>query len=181
MRRLMLGLLLFVLAPGLGLAQTAQDSWDNLKQLHAGDKIEVVDMNLKSYKGRFVALSDGAISLRVREEGVATRVYDPHLGVVETVIRRSQKDEEVSVDRANVFRVTNREKSHRARNALIGLGIGAGAGLAAEAVAAAGLTDDVILIVSLPVGVGIGAAVGAAMPASPTIYRAGKRAQAVAP
>ncbi len=96
-----------VLFPSFALAQSAQDSWDNLKQLQPGQRIEVVDSSMKSLKGEFVSVSDDAISLRVG------------------------KKNEQGVPRAEVIRVSVRDTSHRTRNMLIGMGVGAGAGLAA--------------------------------------------------
>ena len=43
MQRLIGGMLILALVPGLGLAQSAKDSWDNLKLLQPGQRIEVVD------------------------------------------------------------------------------------------------------------------------------------------
>ena len=86
------------------MAKEPQASWDSLKQLQAGQKIEVVDIHLKALKGQFVAISDEAISLR---EGKG----------------------EQSVARADVVRVSTRDSSHRTRNMLILAAVGAGAGL----------------------------------------------------
>src|SRR5262245_17885373 len=41
------------------------DSWDNLRKLHRGQKIEVVDMKLKSFQGTFINYSQEMVSLRV--------------------------------------------------------------------------------------------------------------------
>jgi hypothetical protein len=86
------------------MAQSAKDSWNDLKQLRPAQKIEVVDTTMKTLKGAFVSVSDEAISL---EAG---------------------KGEE-SVERQNVPRVSTRGKGHRGRNALIGLAAGASAGV----------------------------------------------------
>jgi hypothetical protein len=86
------------------MAQSAKDSWDDLKQLRPAQKIEVVDTTMKTLKGAFVPVSDAAISLD------------------------AGKGEE-SVERQNVLRVSTRGEGHRGRNALIGLAVGAGAGV----------------------------------------------------
>jgi len=105
MQRLIWTLFLLVLVPGLGLAQSSQGNWDNLKQLHAGQKIEVVDSSMKSLRGPFVSVSEEAITLQVG---------------------KSQE----SVGRAQVVRVSVHDTSHRTRNMVIGAAIGVGAGLA---------------------------------------------------
>ena len=104
MRRLFWGLFLLVLVPGLGLAQTGRESWDNLSQLRAGQKIEVVDMELKSRQGTFASYSAEAIPLRVKNDAAI-------------------------VPRADMLRVSLPEDSKRARNMLIGAAIGAGDGI----------------------------------------------------
>jgi len=96
-----------VLVPAFALAQSAQDSWDTLKQLQPGQTIQVVDSSMKSFKGEFVSVSDVGISLR------------------------AGKKNEQSVPRAEVVRVSVSDTSHRTRNMLIGMGFGAGGGLAA--------------------------------------------------
>jgi len=154
MRKLVLAIVGSLLLAGHICAQTGQDSWDNLKTLRPGQKIEVVDMKLKSLKGTFVSFSEEAISLCV-------------------------KDGEVAVQRADVLRVRDREHSKRGRNALLGLGTGLATGLVvgaaldtseimggAQGTMKAGLT---------PLGGAAGAAIGAAVPSGArTIYRAKK-------
>ena len=152
MQRLIWTLLLLVLVPGLGLAQTGREFWDNLSQLHAGQKIEVVDMKLKSLKGKFVSFSEESISLQVGND-------------------------QVSVERSNVLRV-NSGHSKRGRNALIGLAIGAGAGLAVGAVLdsqATGEFKDFGVLLGPPIGAGAGVGIWAAFAGYQTIYRASKR------
>jgi len=158
MREVIRALILLVLLPGLGLAQTDKDSWDNLKQLRAGQKIEVVDMDLKSLRGEFVSVTDGGISLHA-------------------------DGRETSVERESVLRVSAQQKGRRLRNVAIGAGIGAGAGLILGARCASasepGWEGPCYAIGSLLVG-GIGAGVGAAMPTGQkTLYRARQRTGAV--
>jgi len=47
MRKAILVLVFLLLVPAFALAQSAKDSWGNLKQLRAGQKIEVVDTSMK--------------------------------------------------------------------------------------------------------------------------------------
>jgi len=140
-----------LVAPQLSLAQTATDSWDNLKRLRSGQRIEVVDMKLKPVQGAYASYSEEAISVLVGGDLV-------------------------SVPRANVFSVKNRQGPRRARNAWLGLAIGAAGGLAIGWYKGATYHEEgetgVFMLVYTPVGAGIGAGVGAALPAGQvTIYR----------
>ena len=146
--------------------QKPEQSWENLRTLRVGEKIQVVDQKLKSQNGTFVAFSDDVITFQ------------------------ADKDE-VAIQRADVLRVTSRERSKRKRNALIGLAVGAAAGAAALAAPLAGncCNPDVGSAgVAIVVGAGaalaggVGAAVGAAIPSGhPTIYRAERRKDQTAP
>ncbi len=143
----------------LSAQELGKHSWGNLQQVRVGQKVEVVDTNLKKYKGTFLSFSDEAISLRVGKD-------------------------EVGVQREDVFRVSLREKSKRLRNALIGMAIGAGAGVAAVEICAQAssrfsfspcLGQDfraVAYAILVPVGGAAGAGIGAAFPGYQTIYRA---------
>jgi len=88
----------------MGMAQSAKDSWDNVKQLKPGQQIRVVLNDAKSYTGQMGSVSD---------EGLVIRTG----GGEQTVARQ------------NILRVSSQGKSHRGRNALIGLAVGAGAGV----------------------------------------------------
>ena len=136
--------------------EPGKHSWGNLQQLRVGQKIEVVDTNLKKYKGTFLSFSEEAISLRVKKQ-------------------------EVGVQREDVFRVSLRKKSKRLRNALIGLAIGAGAGVAAAEISIRASEPgffperafwQVPYVVLLSAGIAAGAGIGAAFPGYQTIYRA---------
>jgi len=105
MRRITHALLVSLFIPVFGLAQSSLGNWDNLKQLHAGQKIEVVDSSMKEFRGPFVSASDEAITLRAGKS-------------------------QVSVERVKVVRVSVRDTSHRMRNMAIGAAIGVGTGLA---------------------------------------------------
>ena len=128
--------------------ESMEQSWETLKQLQVRQEIQVVDMNLKSLKGTLVGVSNEAISLRV------------------------ENDE--TIQRANVLRVSLREKPNRSRNALIGLGMGAAAGLVAGVVAGDSETRWGRVIILAPIGAAIVSGVGAVLPIRGyrTIYRA---------
>ena len=146
-------------------AQSPEQTWDNLRKLDVGQKIQVVDQKLKSQDGTFVSFSEDAISFRVNQN-------------------------EVGVQRADVLRVSTREGIRsRGRHTLWGLGIGAAAGLgiglglgSAFTETNEGLDNPGFLPTFIGLGAGIGAGVGAALPAGhPTIYRAERRQGQTAP
>ena len=130
-----------------------KDSWDNLNHLRAGQKIQVVQMDMKSLKGNFLGLTDEMISLRVKRD-------------------------EVVVPREDVFRVSFRGKPKRLQNSLIFAGVGALVGAISGAAVGAGFHEagetGVFMLVFTPIGAGVGAAVGAAAPLGnhETVYRA---------
>lgn len=137
-------------------AEPDTSDWNNLRQLRIGDKVELVRMNLSKHKGRVLAWTEEAISLRI-------------------------KGQDVTIPRKDVYRVTWLSKSKRGRNALIGLVVGAGVGAVFGATVTFGdLSPDdpgymtaaeAAVATSLFFG-GIGAGVGAAFPSHPTLYRA---------
>ncbi len=94
----LIGIFLLTQSTGLLAREPVEQSWENLKQLKVGDEIQVVQMNIKSPQGTFLGVSEEVISLRVKES-------------------------EVTLPRADVLRVSLREKSKRLRNTLIGLGV----------------------------------------------------------
>lgn len=145
-------LLFLVLAPVFGMAQSAKDSRDNLKQLRPGQKIEVVDTSMKSLRGPFVSVSEEAITLQVG---------------------KSQE----SIERSKVVRVSVRDNSHRTRNMLLGSGILGGIALAAAYIPLAASSNEGnscgVCVVTIVAGFGGGAAFGA-IPGSRTVYRAKK-------
>jgi len=158
MQRLLWGLLILVLVPLPSSAQTARDSWDNLKQLQPGQRIEVVDMNLKSVVGALVNVSEEGISLRAQKAA-----------------------DLVTVERAKVYRVTSRESSKRLRNALIGAAIGGGLMAIPAGIGGTICSNEIAgkcagwAAAVVAAGAGAGAGLGAVVPSYPTIYRAKKR------
>lgn len=103
-----LGLLVLSLgmatSPALGDDNKNQAAWDKLKQLSAGQEIQVVQNGAKSTTGNFRSVTDEAmvVSLATGEQ---------------------------TISRQSILRVSSKGQGHRKRNALIGAGIGAGAGL----------------------------------------------------
>src|SRR5512146_590943 len=97
---------LLIAAPcGLRSAQSPEESWDNLRQLRAGEGIEIVDAKMKSHRGNFTTYTQERISL-------------------------SQAGREMTFPRAEVASVRRVGKSHRRRNVLLGLAIGTAGGFA---------------------------------------------------
>jgi len=153
--RLVLTLVLSLCSATLHGADGREAAWSNLEQLRGGQKIQVVHKNLKSQEGEFLRFSEETISFRV-------------------------KNDDVSVPRDEVLRITLREGHRRLRGALLGMLVGGGIGLAV------GAAQDSKYDCSDPssdycyhkitggvIGLGIGAAAGAAVPPRyPTIYRA---------
>ncbi len=168
----LVGLVILFLAPALASGQTVnapdrlwaaqpqlppsgESDWGNLQQVRVGQKIEVVDTNLKKLKGTFLSFSEEAISLRVKKD-------------------------EVGVQRPNVLRVSLRGRPKRSTSALVGAAIGALAGLTLGAVVPeTECGRGCMMGMSTVIGAGVGAGVGAAVSFVPryrTIYRAkGKR------
>ncbi len=145
-------MLVLALCPRIGAAQSSQDNWDNLRQLRPGQKIEVIDPAMKSFRGAFVSVSEEAITL---EAG---------------------KGQE-SILRPNVVRVSVRDTSHRTRNMLLGSGILGGAALALAIPFAVVNSNEGsgcgACIAAIAAGFGGGAALGA-LPGNRTVYRVKK-------
>lgn len=147
----------FALAAAASLAAAQpESSWENLRRLREGEKIEVIDARMKRLRGEFLGFTPEAITLAA-EAG------------------------ETRVERANVARVSRREGSKRLRNVLIGTAAGGAAGAAVMAVwvrraqpiaGARGEYYDIGKYIFLPAGLGAGAAIGAAAPRFETLYRA---------
>ena len=133
--------------------QRPKQSWDNLNRLQAGQKIQVVQMDIKSLKGKFLGFSEEAITLRVKKD-------------------------EVTVPREDVLRVTRRDASKRRRNILLGLLIGGAAGAAAGVVPDIRMRNEGQTAIFTPILAAAGAGVGGALGAASgyrTIYRAKRR------
>ena len=151
MREVIMSLLLAAV-PVLASAQDREASWENLQQLRVGQRIQVVEKDLKKHDGTFTGFSEESIALRVGQDDVGIR-------------------------RENVLRVSNREETHRGRNALIGAVTGGVIGLAWGAVIRSTVDfDDRDLLIPMngALGAGVGAGLGAAIPGYETVYRAPK-------
>ena len=85
-------------------SKPTQANWERLKHLAAGDEVQVVLKDGKSYTGKFQSFSDEAI-----------------------VVRSSAGEQTLS--RQAVLRVSAKKDSHRMRNAIIGAAAGCGVGL----------------------------------------------------
>ncbi len=150
----MRSLLLIVCAlamPCASSAQSKQPSWGNLSTLQAGQKIEVVEKNLKKDTGTFAAVSDDGIRL-------------------------NESTGEQTIPRASVMRVTLRHNKHRLRNTLIGAAVGVGAGAAIGAATYGNgrcfCSRGGLAGFGAAIGLVGGTVVGATWPSHPTIYRA---------
>ena len=149
MRKTSMALVTLLLVPAFTQAQHEQASWDNLKQLQPGQKIELVDAKMKTSTGKFVSVTEEAITLRD--------------GKQETTVRRVE-----------VARVSVGDNSHRTRNILLGAGIGGGIGIAATVVPLAASSNEgngcAVCIAGIAAGFGGGTALGM-IPGHRTIYR----------
>ncbi|OFW09915.1 MAG: hypothetical protein A3G20_03135 [Acidobacteria bacterium RIFCSPLOWO2_12_FULL_59_11] len=161
MRRLTLITLSVLLLATIAGAQATEQSWDNLKSLQVGQKIQVVNQRLKSQNGTFVSVSEEAIIFQTGKDAV-------------------------TIQRADVFRVSSQKGMGRGEHALIGLAIGAAAGAVIGGIGGSSLEGGggaapfAVLVGGM--GAGIGAGIGAALPAGhPTIYRAERRKDQTAP
>jgi outer membrane lipoprotein SlyB len=150
MRKLML--MFFVIGMSCpSWAQSSGASWESLNTLHAGDKIQVTEMNSKVVSGKFVSYSDTAISLQARAG-------------------------QQTIQKQDVGTVKLAKNNKRLRNTAIGAGIGAGAGagIGAGAWESRGFLGGkgVGAAVGAVIGALAGAVVGALVPNHQTVYRA---------
>jgi len=83
-------------------AQSPSQGWNNVKALTAGTEVRI-NLNSRTVEGKMQSATDDSLA-----------------------ISSDRGQEEFA--RREVVRVSLRRKSHRARNALIGLGVGAGIG-----------------------------------------------------
>ncbi len=121
---------LFGAAPKPALAQ-----WGNLQDLKPGDEIRVVLNDKKSYAGRFQQATEDHLTVRLASGGQ-------------------------SFAKEEILRVSVKGRSHRMRNAAIGLGIGVGLGLA---IAAKDSNDSEAQNIDLAFGAPLAGAGGAAI------------------
>lgn len=147
-------LLLFGL-PAAVCAQKDKGSWSDLNRLKSGQRIEVIETNMKSHSGRFVAVTDDVLSLQ-------------------------EKGSDVSIKREDVVRVSTSSGPRRGEHAVIGLVIGGaiGAGIGAAAGSSGSKngfldfnTRGIGALIGVALGAPSGALVGAVIPASTTVFR----------
>jgi len=152
MRRVVM-LLSFLLGSSSSLhAQTHKNSWSNLDGLKAGQRIEVIESKLNRHDGKFVAVTDGALTLK-------------------------ENGSDISFMRENIVRVSTTSVPKRGEHALIGLVIGGaiGAGIGAgssHGFLGGGSARGIGALIGIVIGAPIGAIVGAVIPAHSTVYRA---------
>jgi hypothetical protein len=128
-------LICIVAAPCAWSAQTDQASWVNLSALHAGQKIQVVEMNSKKHSGTFVNVSDTAISYQKTASAQ-------------------------TIQKQDVRSVKLMENKFRLRNTLIGGGVGVGAGALIGAATVHPCSTSEFLCIQ-PIGRGAVAGIGA--------------------
>jgi hypothetical protein len=112
--------------------------WDNLRELRRGQRIGVVQSNLKRVEGRFEAFTASAISL--------------------------EADGLIAVPKENVVRVYRRPRTSRRIRALIGCAIGAVAGIVLNGTVGERFRNeghDTSAGIWIAGGAGIGAGIGA--------------------
>ncbi len=137
-------------------AQRNPANWENLKALHAGDKIQVRETNSTKVTGAFSDFSDGMISLQA---GGTTQ----------------------SIQKQDVESVKLMKNRHRLRNSLIlaGVGAGVGAGIGAAQHNSCSSSQAFCLDIGgrkLPAAIGGvlgllgGATVGALLPSHDMVY-----------
>jgi len=141
-------ILLVLLACGSLCAQ----SWDRLHEFKPGDRIRVVEKSGGERSGEFTAVTADSLSLRTAK-GAET------------------------VSRPNVRLVQVRSGSRRARNLAIGLAVGVVIGLAVDQTAGTYLRNETgesggVRTATYAVPIALCGGIGAAMPASRTVYKA---------
>ncbi|MGA7238319.1 MAG: hypothetical protein WBY44_21725 [Bryobacteraceae bacterium] len=129
-----------VLAAVLAIPALADDvgQWTTLRELRPGQRIGIVQSDLKRVEGRFEAFTDSGISIRV--------------------------DREIVVNKENVVRVYCHPRAGRGIRALIGAAIGAVAGIILTATVGDRFRkegQDVPAGLWIAGGAGIGAGIGA--------------------
>ena len=138
--------------------RNAVSNWDNLQQLAPGDNLRIVLNDAKSYKAKLESVNDNAIVVRLASG-------------------------EQTFPRETVLRVSTKGRSHRGRNALIGLAAAAGTGVIVgvaspelgQGTCGRGSCVDAGMVAALAVwGAGIGSVMGAVIPTGRwhDVYRA---------
>src|SRR5271156_3817017 len=155
MRSMIVSLCLLAVACS-SFAQTGNSSWVNLSALQPGWRIQVVETNSKRDSGRFVSVTEDAVTLQ-------------------------EKSGEKTIQRRDVGIVRLMKNKHRLRNTFVGAGGGAGvrAGIGAATGGPCKVPSSCFFfptrgqqaaIFAAP-GIVIGAAVGAFWPTHEIIFR----------
>ena len=148
-RAVMRWVLLALASVCIGLAAPHSKTWENLGQLHAGDRVEIVTSGA-SANGEFVSSSTESLTIRTGHG-------------------------EQRFSRPDVIRVVSRASSHRTRNALIGAGIGVAISIIADQTIGTYLRNESNPDIARPliwtVPIAAGGAIGALIPGYPVIYR----------
>ena len=153
MRRVALFLLFLIVLSSPLVAQPQKDSWSNLNGLKAGQGIEVFESKLKRHDGKFVTVTDEALTMR-------------------------ENGSDISLIRQDVVRVSTASAPKRGEHALIGLVVGGaiGAGVGAASGSSHGFLGGssrrIGALIGIVIGAPGGAIVGAVVPAHTTVYRA---------
>lgn len=126
-------------------------AWSNLQRLQTGQRIEVVDTKLKTYRGEYAGAGTDDLTIQTSKGPLV-------------------------MSAGSVLRVSLRKHSNRLRNTLLGAAIGGGAALAIGAIADRRFSnegrDHFAKSILTPIGLGVGAGLGAASGGFETIYRA---------
>lgn len=148
MRSLFVTSPLFLVVATAG-AQVHADPWHSLDALRSGEKVEVIDQQLKRYTGELRAVADDAIAL-------------------------IDGKKEIAISRDEVFRVGVRDRGRRWRNVGIGAAVGLGLGTLIGA-KPSGEDSDILIVAGAVYGTAAGAGIGALLPGYRTVYRARRR------
>ncbi len=149
MRNRLIACIVALLIPSAWAQPQGNADWDNLKQIQRGQRIKVVEMNLKATTGKFVSFSDTKIVLEVDKTTV-------------------------TIPREAVYRVN--EDHQRGRNAFIaslgGAGFGAVIGAAASRDVHTSGDKAAVVVITAGAWAGILAGISALVTRNPTVYRA---------
>jgi hypothetical protein len=142
--------LIYVLSTtGLSWTQSGPASWQRLNTLHPGEKIQLLERNSRKVSGRFLNVSEAAISVQDQAGSQA-------------------------IPRQDVRSVKLMKNKHRLRNTFIGAGLGAGVGAVSGGAVNNGFINRAAFAAivagafSLP-----GAVVGALVPDPSMVYNVG--------
>jgi hypothetical protein len=141
-----------ILAALFAVQAFAAAGWERLSEVHAGDRVTVLETNRSEHRGEFVSVSPSALTIRT---GGSER----------------------TIPRAGIARVQSPAKSKSLRNAAIGAAIGAGAAVATDRTFGAyayneGAYSSGAKAAVWTIPIAVGAAIGALTGRNPTIYKA---------